>query len=305
MRKGRQKVLILGGNGLLGSHCHSTFSKDFDTLSTYNSIKIDKKDFIQFSFNSFNSNFLDILGMFKPDYIINTAGLVSVDGCERDELKAMQLNSFFLKRLIHDLNILKLNKTHLIQLSTPGVYGNSSTSLPWKETDSTNPISIYAETKLLSEFIVEDYQGPFTIIRSDFYGINPYSEKSLLWWIVKNAKKEVEMDGWQNIYFNPISARKLAQAIRTISEEALSGTFNIGCSNSCNKYDFVENSCKYLNLKAKVKKVDLVNDKIRPNYSITDCSKFFDKTGFHYSWEEDLSEYMTNLPEFPLKLANS
>jgi dTDP-4-dehydrorhamnose reductase len=217
----------------------------------------------------------------------------------------MQLNSFFLKRLIHDLNILKLNKTHLIQLSTPGVYGNSSTSLPWKETDSTNPISIYAETKLLSEFIVEDYQGPFTIIRSDFYGINPYSEKSLLWWIVKNAKKEVEMDGWQNIYFNPISARKLAQAIRTISEEALSGTFNIGCSNSCNKYDFVENSCKYLNLKAKVKKVDLVNDKIRPNYSITDCSKFFDKTGFHYSWEEDLSEYMTNLPEFPLKLANS
>ena len=117
MQKGRQKVLILGGNGLLGSHCLSTFSKDFETLSTYNSIKIDRKDFIKFSFNSFNSNFLDILGKFKPDYIINTAGLVSVDGCERDELKAMQLNSFFLKRLIHDLNILKLNKTHLIQFA--------------------------------------------------------------------------------------------------------------------------------------------------------------------------------------------
>ncbi len=305
MKKGKQKILILGGNGLLGSHCHSAFSRDYEILSTYNSIKVDRKDFVKFSFNSFESNFLEILGEFKPDCIINTAGLVSVDGCEKDELKAMQLNSFFLKRLIHDLNILKLNKTHLIQLSTPGVYGNSSTGEPWKETDSTNPISAYAETKLLSEFIVEDYQGPFTIIRSDFYGINPYSEKSLLWWIIKNAKKEVEMNGWQNIYFNPISAGKLAQIIKKIIEELILGTFNIGCSNSCTKYDFVENSCKFLNLKAKVKKVDLVNDKIRPNYSITDCSKFFNKTGYNFSWEEDLTEYMTNLPEFPLKLTNS
>lgn len=304
MRKGKQKILILGGSGLLGSHCHSTFSKDYEILSTYNSVKVDRNDYIKFSFNSFDSNFLNILSKFKPDCIINTAGLVTVDGCERDELKAMQLNSFFLKRLIHDLNFLKLNKTHLIQLSTPGVYGNSSTSLPWKETDPTNPISVYAETKLLSEFIVEDYQGPFTIIRSDFYGINPYSEKSLLWWIIKNAKKEVEMSGWQNIYFNPISAKKLAQVIRKIIEELILGTLNIGCSNSCNKYDFVENSCKFLNLKAKVKRVDLVNDKIRPNYSITDCSKFSKETGLNFSWEEDLSEYMTSLPKFPLKLIN-
>ena len=113
------------------------------------------------------------------------------------------------------------------------------------------------------------------------------------------------MNGWQNIHFNPISAGKLARAIRNIFEQAVFGTFNIGCSNSCNKYDFVENSCKFLNLKAKVKKVDLVNDKIRPNYSITDCSKFFNKTGYNFSWEEDLKEYMTNLPEFPLKLTNS
>ena len=98
MRKCKKKILILGGNGLLGSHCHSTFSKDYETLSTYNSIRIDRKDFIKFSFNSFNSNFSDILSEFKPDFIINTAGLVSVDGCERDELKAMQLNSFFFKK---------------------------------------------------------------------------------------------------------------------------------------------------------------------------------------------------------------
>ena len=53
------------------------------------------------------------------------------------------------------------------------------------------------------------------------------------------------MNGWQNIHFNPISAGKLARAIRNIFEQAVFGTFNIGCSNSCNKYDFVENSCKF------------------------------------------------------------
>ena len=42
---------------------------------------------------------------------------------------------------------------------------------------------------------------------------NSFSEKSLMWWIIKNAYLGNRMDGWENILFSPISALHLSKII--------------------------------------------------------------------------------------------
>mgnify|MGYP000161413608 CR=1 FL=1 len=49
------------------------------------------------------------------------------------------------------------------------------------------PSEVYAKTKAQSELEAAKHEGPFSIIRTAFYGINPFSKKSLLWWIVNKV----------------------------------------------------------------------------------------------------------------------
>jgi dTDP-4-dehydrorhamnose reductase len=107
-----------------------------------------------------------------------------------------------------------LDKSHLIHISTDSVYGNNGNKLemmPWKETDQLNPLSVYAQSKLDGERELEINQGPYIILRTAFYGINSYSTKSLLWWIIDNARNSRTMEGWENIFFSPISAWSLVR----------------------------------------------------------------------------------------------
>ena len=294
----QKKILILGVSGLLGFHCQEELGEDFNVLGTYSSNNLSPKNTIKFVYKDFSTSFQRILEEFKPDVIINGAGLVSVDGCEGSPEEALLLNSSFIDDLIKDLLMVGLNNCHLIHISSAGVYGNSLENSPWKEEDVTKPLSVYGHTKLLSEFIALRYKGPVTVIRSDFYGINPHSEKSLLWWIIKNAQAGVPMEGWENIYFSPISARQLSKVIRKLINQKITGLYNIGCTNDCNKYSFVDAVCTHLSLDYNVKRTSLVDDTIRPNYTITDSSKIYEILGGGLNWEEDLKNYMSFLPQF-------
>ena len=110
--------------------------------------------------------------------------------------EALNLNANFLQCIVSVLHKLALTKCHLFQISTPAVYGRKEKDLDkyWREGDLTNPLSIYAQSKLLAELILSEYNGPKTIIRSDIYGINSHSEKSLLWWIIRNAHEGNKME---------------------------------------------------------------------------------------------------------------
>ena len=298
----KKRLLILGASGMLGFHCHRELNQDFEIQCTYNSNKIKNKNFVKFSFKDSTTSFIKILEEFQPDAIVNTTGLVSVDGCEEQPLKGLLLNSSLIDRLISDLSDLNMYDCHIVHISSAGIYGNSHTNKPWKESDITSPISVYGNTKLLGEFLTLTHKGPATVLRSDFYGINPYSEKSLLWWIIKNASIGETMDGWENIHFSPISAQQLAKIIGKIINGKVTGIFNVGCLDDCNKYNFVNEVCSNLSLKANVVKTSLVDDSIRPNYTIVDSKKIYDIFDCGLVWQEDLSNYMKDLPDFPENL---
>ena len=296
----KQKVLILGGSGLLGCHLIDTLKNNYEIFWTFSDRNLVKKNGIYFKYPEQIFNLYKIILEIKPKIIINTVALVSVDKCQDDETLANTINIKLVEQLINFLNKnLNLN-IYFIHFSSGGIYGNAKSTCqkPWKEIDEPKPLSTYASTKLASENETLKYKGQKLIIRSDFYGINKIKNtKTLLSWIIFNAKNNINMDGWSNIYFSPISASALSAVVLKAIKINLNGIYNVGSIDSCNKYEFIKHTCSILNYKTKINKVldlNMLNSKIRPNYSVLCTNKLRKKISFDFKWKKGLEDYISD-----------
>lgn len=298
-----ETVLVLGGSGLLGYHCVVELTKHYNVIQTYNSNSLTDNNSEYFAWNN-TKDLEDLLLRHKPSAIVNTIAYVTVDGCEDNPKMAENLNAKFISHLIKAMTKVGLSNSHLIQISSASVYGNHKNKpIPWKETDETNPMSVYAKTKLEGELNAQKHPGPVSILRTDFYGINPRSEKSLLWKIIDYATNGKTMEGWQNVYFSPVSCWKLSRIISEMIKYQIEGVYNVGCNHECTKHEFAEIIYKSIGIEGKVKKVTLDQGGrvIRPNYTALNSSQLNSVIDADYSLRDDLGFYMKNLPIFPDK----
>jgi dTDP-4-dehydrorhamnose reductase len=294
----RDTTLIFGGSGLLGIHCIETLSSTFNIIPTYNQTRItnDKLEF--FSFPTTMENIVKILLKHKPQYIINTIGLVNVNQCEIKRDLAYDLNVKFIQFLVQALENTNLNNTQLIHISTASVYGrHECQNTPWAEDDKKNPISIYSQTKLMGEKEVMKYKGPITILRTDVYGINPYSNNSLLWWACNELSNKKIIQGWDNIFFSPVSASMLSRIIAVIMKEELNGIYNVASRDYCSKYHFLSELADLIGRTNMVERVmlDQQEDAIRPEYTVLNNQRLSSIIDVDFSWKDDLASYIKDL----------
>jgi dTDP-4-dehydrorhamnose reductase len=81
------------------------------------------------------------------DFCINCAAYTAVDKAESDEENALLINATAVATLA---KVCEKNNAQLIHISTDYVFDGTA-SKPYKETDQTNPVSIYGKTKLQGE----------------------------------------------------------------------------------------------------------------------------------------------------------
>lgn len=134
------KILILGGQGNLGTQLAKVFSVDFETISWDR----DDLDVLDFPLLSKRINEL------APDLIINTVAYNAVDKCEEKaeyEL-ALKLNAE-LPATLADI-ALHLGAT-LIHYSSDYVFNGTEEKKEFAEIDTPNPINKYGESKFAGE----------------------------------------------------------------------------------------------------------------------------------------------------------
>ena len=76
--------------------------------------------------------------------------------------------------------------------------------------------------------------------------------------------------------FNPLSAADFVSVTEKIISKKITGVFNVGSDDACNKYDFVEAVCNALSIKTIVNRVNsgaCDASSIRPHYSVLDVSR--------------------------------
>ncbi|MDH5523672.1 MAG: SDR family oxidoreductase [Desulfobulbaceae bacterium] len=299
-------ILVLGGSGLLGYHCHANLVNDFRVVTTYHTHPIPYTNSVHLNVQDGMSSLVRILNKYRPKAVINTIALVTVDGCETNSELAYQLNVRFVQNLVEAMKEVGMRDSQLVQISSDSVYGQRTTkeNSPWSEDDLVNPLSIYAKTKFEGELQALKHNGPVSILRTAFYGINPFSEKSLLWWIINNAKHGNTINGWENVYFSPVSAHSLVRVIGQMIRRRFSGVLNVGSTDACNKYDFVDAVCEELQLTANINRVTKPvqgEDIIRPEYSVLNSERLANLVSWDVEWRDDLREYLHRCPPFPAK----
>ena len=131
-----------------------------------------------------------------------------------------------------------LQSKKYIYISTDSVFDGQKGN--YTESSEVHPLNYYAETKLLGENIIKETVDNLYILRTNIYGFSIPMKKSLFEWAYFELNEGNPINGFSNMYFNPMYVGQLAKCIESfISNEIPFGTYNVTTDEKISKYDFL------------------------------------------------------------------
>lgn len=174
--------------------------------------------------------FLEIL---NPDVIINCAALVDLDLCESDFNLAIKVNCDTLKIIGK-----YASKSKLVHISTDSVF--NGTQGDYSETDSVDPLNNYAKSKYQGELTALEKENSI-VIRTNIFGFHQQKGKaSLAEWALENLTQQIRINGFEDVYFNPVYTGQLSLVIANLILVDFSGLINVGSDEYISKFDFLK-----------------------------------------------------------------
>ena len=183
----KKSILIIGGSGLLALNWALAVRDKYKVTLLLHRRKI--------SLHGVNTDTLAldslddclfVLDKHKPDIVINTAGLTSVEKCEYNSNLAKEINA----DLAENVSTACSNRsTKLIHISTDHFFsGNQALT---SEEGVPEPINNYAKSKLQGEQKVQENCKDALIIRTNFFGWGLKYRQSLSDFIINKLGKNI------------------------------------------------------------------------------------------------------------------
>ncbi len=264
------KILVLGASGQLG-RCFLDQIKG----TNYEVVSLSRD---QANIEDFKK-IKDIIKKIAPDIIYNAAAYTSVDEAEIKSQKANNINNLAVSNIADAAFEMGC---WLIHFSTDYVFDGKS-SVPYKESDTTNPTGIYGKTKLDGELSVINSGCKYLIIRTSWI-FSEYGNNFLKTMLNLSDKENINVVSDQ--YGCPTYAQDIAIAslsiVHKISLDKMQSEIFHFCGDKI--YSWYEFASEIFNkLTPLVKdcsvKVNQISSEafnaraIRPAYSALDCTK--------------------------------
>lgn len=207
-----------------------------------------------------------------PDIIIHCGALTNLEECEKNPKKAFEVNSLSVKNF---LEIFPNSK--MIFISSDAVFPDIFP--PPKENSTKAPLNVYGKSKdIAEEFLSKRHH---LIIRTTIVGLNiNVSKQSFTEWIINSVRKNISINLFEDVYFNPITIWDLGKQIEKLIDIKCTGIFHIASKDSMTKYDFAIKLCKALNLNEKIIKSTRLanfNSAVKRSRNQTLDSSFYEK----------------------------
>ena len=259
------KVLVTGANGQLG-RCLKDAGSKYETI-----------EFIYAESNVLNiCNLEEVSTFFKTNknikYCINCAAYTAVDKAETDKDKAYEVNVVGAKNLAIACNE---NNAVLIHISTDFVFDGTQTEA-YKETDKTNPLSVYGKTKLKGETEIANIFNTYFILRTSWL----YSEygNNFMKTMLRLSETRDEISVVSDQVGTPTYAGDLAEGIVNIINQKITtfGMYHYSNEGVASWFDFAK---EIFDLSKKAIKVFPIKTEAyptpakRPEFSVMDKSK--------------------------------
>jgi dTDP-4-dehydrorhamnose reductase len=215
------RILVAGASGLVGSHCHAeALARGHEVLGTFRStlvsglVHLDLKD---------SEAVRQLIGAFRPDAIICCAAWSWVDGCEGDPARAFAENRDVPARLAEAA---RGGGARVLHFSSSYVFNGESG--PYSEDGATDPLSVYARSKLAGESAVQSAaDGQALIVRTmGVFGIETL-RKNFVYQVIGNLSSGKPMRIPSDQLGNATHAADLAKGSVALIEKEASGIWNL------------------------------------------------------------------------------
>ena len=274
----KMKVLITGANGQLGRALQKVLIED--ELYLYDSHDMDITNFEKVE---------ELIGIKKPDVIINCAAHTKVDLCEEDVENAYRINAIGARNLA--IVSSKMN-FKLVHISTDYVFeGNNPVAL--REDELVKPNTIYGKSKLMGEEFVKSLSKNHFIIRTAWlYGDGDNFVRTML----KLSKQHKKLKVVNDQIGTPTSTKDLANLINKLIRTEYYGTYHGTCHGKCSWYDFAVKIFDYMKVDIEVE--PCTTDKFprpakRPEFSVLDNFMLrIQGLDVFRSWEDAIEDYL-------------
>ena len=279
-----KRIVILGGDGMLGHQLLKHFDQQFEVwatlrnnVNTYQEYKIFNRENSLYEIDARNYDQLGkVFNEIRPDVVINCIGIVKQRKEAADVIESIKINAL----LPHQLCLLcKEYAARFIQISTDCVFSGDKGN--YTESDVPDAADIYGRTKLLGEI-----SSPHAItLRTSIIGLELSRKQGLIEWFLSQRGT---IQGYVYAIYSGFTTIELAQIIeRLITQHVeLSGIWHVS-SNPINKYQLL------CSLSDKLKREDIeieIDKKFKCDRSL-DGSRFMQATGYvPPSWDEMLDQ---------------
>lgn len=269
----KERILIFGGSGLIGSYFIRVYSQIYNIISPSHS-EVDVTNY---------ESIKDCIDEVKPHKIIYMAGMAKLDEAEDNPELALISNY---KAVEFITNQTKKYGTTVLYISSNAVFNGNKSDSPYTEKDIPDPISIYGTSKLLGEKITLTSSSNNSVLRLIIVYSAIYKRKlDFARIVLKALMNNQKLYAFTDQIINPLYVEDAVRAINTVLEKGAVGIYHLGAKDHCSNYEFAKKIAikfkfnKELIIPCTVNEYYIGRSAKRMKYGWLDVEKFTSKFG--------------------------
>lgn len=230
----RPRILITGGSGLLALNWACAMRDRYDIVLGTHRRRVSLEGAVAIPLPLDQPDALARgLDRYQPEVIVHTAGITSVEQCEREP----DLAHHVYVDLSRNIALAAANSgARLVHISTDHLF--SGTRALYTEADLPEPANVYGRTKHLAEAAVARACPQALIVRTNFFGWGHRFRQSFSDWVYYSLLAGQEITMFDDVFVTPILADPLAVSTHRLLDRGARGIYNIAGDERISKYDF-------------------------------------------------------------------
>jgi dTDP-4-dehydrorhamnose reductase len=229
-----KKIFITGGFGLLGMNWAIQARKEYEVFSGFhkNNVKLNNINNIKINFDIIDE-IVNFIRENKIDIVINTIALANIEECEGKPQKALHLNANIAENIARACHVCNVK---LVHISTDHLFSGSLSY--YSEKSETEPLNVYAKTKLESEMKVLAEHSDAIIIRTNFFCWGTPYKSSFSDFVISSLRESRSISCFDDVFHTPIITSELVSIVDKLIDSDASGIFNVVSDERISKYKF-------------------------------------------------------------------
>ncbi|MCA2505646.1 MAG: dTDP-4-dehydrorhamnose reductase [Microcystis sp. M54BS1] len=285
-----KKVLLIGAKGQVGQELQVTLPQLGEVIS----IGREELDLTN------SEKISQLIREIHPDYLVNAAAYTAVDKAEIEPDLAYSINATAPKIMAESAEKIQAKFLHI---STDYVFDGRKNT-PYLETDLTNPLGVYGQSKLRGEEEIKTVNSQAIILRTAWvYG--SYGKSNFVKTMLRLGKEREELKVVVDQVGSPTWAKDIATAITQllINVDNPTGIYNFTNSGVASWFDLTKaifEEAKISGISLKIQRVipittaEYPTPAVRPAYSVLSGQKISQQLGYIPPYWRDSLKAMLN-----------